>query len=140
MFPFLLKTDGNIFTKSKLFFPIHQSKSHWSCIVVFMKEKTIRFYDSQNHDGTLYLYAVFRYIRKEFQKLKGKDLCCKEWIVYLHNSEHMPKQKDSHNCGIFCLLVCRFIALGMPLCFSEKHMKPCRILIAASIMNKENSI
>jgi Ulp1 family protease len=48
----LKKLPGeDIFNLKKIFIPINIENQHWTCIVIFMKEKQIQYYDS-NFSGT----------------------------------------------------------------------------------------
>jgi Ulp1 family protease len=36
----------DIFNLKNIFIPINKNNHHWTCIVIFMKEKRIQYYDS----------------------------------------------------------------------------------------------
>ena len=55
----------DIFGLDKVFFPINVSRMHWVCVVAFIQEKRIQFYDSFGSPGTHYLEIIFRYLQEE---------------------------------------------------------------------------
>ena len=42
----------DVFSLDKIFIPVNMSNVHWACVVVFLQEKKIQFFDSMGGDGT----------------------------------------------------------------------------------------
>jgi Ulp1 family protease len=52
---------NNIFNLKKIFIPINEENKHWTCIVIFMKEKQIQYYDSASVGaGKKYMDSVLQ--------------------------------------------------------------------------------
>ncbi len=50
----------DIFNLKKIFIPINIESRHWTCVVIFMKEKRIQYYDSLSVGaGKIHMNAVF---------------------------------------------------------------------------------
>jgi Ulp1 family protease len=54
------------FNLKKIFIPINIENQHWRCIVIFMKEKRIQYYDSNCVGaGKKYMDSVLQYLVNE---------------------------------------------------------------------------
>jgi Ulp1 family protease len=52
----------DIFNLKKIFIPINIESQHWTCIVIFMKEKRIQYYDSLSvGTGKIHMNAVLQW-------------------------------------------------------------------------------
>ncbi len=63
----LKKLPGkDISNLNKIFIPINIENRHWTCIVIFMKEKQIQYYDSTSMGaGNSHMNAVLQYLVDE---------------------------------------------------------------------------
>jgi Ulp1 family protease len=83
---------GDIFNLRKLFIPINEKKQHWMCIVIFMKEKRIQYYDTCSVGaGNMYMNDVLQYLIDED---KGQGCVKKEKWTLVPSKESVPKQKN----------------------------------------------
>jgi Ulp1 family protease len=56
----------DIFNLKKIFIPINIKNQHWTCIVIFMKEKQIQYYDSNAVGvGKSHMHIVLKYLVDE---------------------------------------------------------------------------
>jgi Ulp1 family protease len=57
---------NNIFNLKKIFILINEENKHWTCIVIFMKEKQIQYYDSVSIcEGNSYMNDVLQILDDE---------------------------------------------------------------------------
>ena len=85
----------DIFNLDKLFFPINQGHTHWACVVAFIQEKRIQFYDLMGGDGVGYLENVFDYLKDDHQDKKKKPLPEADQWTLVQCRDNTPHQ---HNC------------------------------------------
>jgi hypothetical protein len=72
----------------------YQSGSHWNCVLIDMKDKTIEFYDSY---GSKPLPEVLEFMKKNAEKLNKRGM--KVSLGY-NNTRH---QYDDYNCGMYSM-------------------------------------
>jgi Ulp1 family protease len=89
------------------------------CIVIFMKEKQIQYYDSNSVGaGKSHMDSVLQYLVDED---KGQR-CVKpeEWAL-VTSTESVPKQKNTFDCGAFICMFGYFISQDASLLFNQKR-------------------
>lgn len=125
----------DLFALDKIFFPINQSRMHWVCTVIFMKEKKIQFFDSMGSSGQFYLESLLQYLKDEHQDKKKCPLPdADEWEL-VHTTRDTPQQRNGFDCGVFTCMFADFLSKECPLVFSQEHITQCRERIVLSIMN-----
>ncbi len=108
------------FNLKKIFIPINIENQHWTCIVIFMKEKRIQYYDSRTVGaGNSHMNDVLRYLVDED---KGQG-CVKrkEWTL-VPSTETVPKQDNTIDCGAFICMFGYFISQDVSLEFSQANV------------------
>ncbi len=116
--------EKDIFNLKKIFIPISIENQHWMCIVIFMKEKRIQYYESTSVGaGNSQMNAVLRYLVDED---KGQG-CVKpkEWVL-VSSTESVPKQENTSNCGAFICIFGYFISQDAALVFSQANVASFR--------------
>ena len=124
----------DIFNLDKIVFPINVNRSHWVCVVAFMQEKKIQFYDSMGDDGMEFLQAVFRYIQDEHLDKKKKPLPDVDQWQLVPCTNDTPQQLNLVDCGVFTCMFADFVTKNCPLLFGQEHINQCRQRIALSIL------
>jgi Ulp1 family protease len=82
-----------IFNLKKIFIPINIENQHWTCIVIFMKEKQIQYYDSHAVGaGNSHMNDVLWYLVDED---KGQGCVKREDWVLVPSTEPVPKQENT---------------------------------------------
>lgn len=121
----------------KIFFIVNPSARgcHWSLVVAYMQEKTVRYYDSMRYSGNKYVYGVFRYLQDEHLQQRGFGLQASQWKLFYSSPSCMPQQPDGVNCGVFALLTTLFIAEGYPLVFDWRDMDKVRRMLVGSLLH-----
>jgi len=127
------KTD--IFSKKKLFIPIHIEDSHWCLVYVSFPEKSIQYYDSMGGRNFKCLKLILKYLMLEHDNKKGEDFHPSGWL--LMNVKNCPQQSNYWDCGVFVCMFAEYLSRDAPLNFSQKHMDKFRKQIALEIKRKK---
>ncbi len=78
----------DIFNLRKIFIPINEENQHWTCIVIFMKEKQIHYYDSTSvGTGNSHMNDVLQYLVDED---KGQGCVKREEWTLVPSKESVP--------------------------------------------------
>ncbi len=115
------KLPGNdIFNLKNIFILINEENKHWTCIVNFMKEKQIQYYDSLSvGKGNSYMNDVLQYLVDE-DKGQG-HMKSEEWTL-VPSKESVPKQENWSDCGAFICMFGYFISQDASLEFTQAHV------------------
>ena len=124
----------DIFKLKNIFFPCNVSNMHWTCVVVYMEEKRIQFYDSMGGDGMYWIKGLMKYLKDEWKAKKGGELPDADKWKLVAETPDAPRQENGFDCGVFTCIFADFLAKDCPLHFSQKHITQCRQRIALSIM------
>ena len=104
----------------KVFIPLHIHGNHWTLLVIFFTEKTIRYFDSylraaMPNEGRYYIGCVRSYLLEEFA-VKYPDqnhFNFDGWEFVISSHANTPQQPDNYNCGVFVLKLTELIADGV---------------------------
>ena len=128
---------GDIFNQRKIFIPINEKNTHWTCIVIFMKEKQIQYYDSLSDGaGTIYMNDVLQYLVDED---KGQGHVKREGWALVPSKESVPKQENWFDCGAFICMFCYFISQDASLEFTQDDVTSFREQMVLAIINCANN-
>ena len=92
----------NLFATDFILVPINQN-SHWTLIIVHIRERMIVYYDSCLNDGTVKMSLLLSYLCQEYYARIGKELNERQW--QLRNAKDFVPQDNSYDCGIY---ICKF--------------------------------
>jgi sentrin-specific protease 1 len=125
----------DIFGLDMVFIPVNIGNAHWACLVVFVQERRIQFFDSLDGDGMYYMDAVMQYLKDEWKsKNPGQELPqLSEWKK-VRTTIETPKQQNGFDCGVFICMYADFLSMGYPLSFTQEDITKCRERIALSIL------
>jgi sentrin-specific protease 1 len=125
----------DIFGLDKVFIPVNMSNVHWTCVVIFVQERKIQFFDSMAGDGMYYMKALLQYLKDEWaSKNNGQELPhLSEWKL-VSTTLDTPRQKNGYDCGVFTCMFADFLSMDSPLSFTQEHITQCRERIALSIL------
>lgn len=133
-----MRIEHKLFEKKMIFFPICED-NHWSLLTItpFVKNiivsVNITLYDSLNLGFPReMIQKVFRVLETE-----ARD------DQFLFDSENgtremyqkTPRQTNSYDCGVFCLVAAYFIVKNSDLIFEQKNIPFFRHKIAIEILN-----
>lgn len=127
-----------IFDCDLVLVPINISNNHWTLAVISMKEKAIKYYDSQLKTNDYCLDRLAMYLKNEKLKKEKIKYNMKGWkLIHVKN---IPRQPDSYNCGVFLCMYAEFIARNRPLTkdrFEKKDMTRFRSKMLFEIWNEK---
>ena len=88
----------DIFAISKVVIPINIGNYHWTCVVVYMDEKRIQFYDSKYNgeeiDYDWYMKKIFMFLKDEYFYKKGEKFPNEEAWCLKHEKGNTPQQRN----------------------------------------------
>jgi len=121
----------NIFSKSKVFFPINIVQgtfAHWVLVVADMVNKELVYYDSLK-DYYYYesLLTIMEYLWFEHTEKLGKSFLIDDWKVYKGSN---PLQHNGTDCGVFVCTIAEYLSRDAEFNFTQEHMLAFRKLIA----------
>jgi hypothetical protein len=123
----------DIFNLNFFFIPINIENQHWTCIVIFMKEKQIQYYDSLSvGTGEIHMNAVMQYLVDED---KGQGHVKPEEWALVTSTESVSKQENTSDCGAFICMFGYFISQDASLHFSQADVTNFRKQMALAIIN-----
>jgi len=96
----------------------------WVCAIIFMEKKRIQFYDSIGGEGSLYLNALFQYVKDEHEdKLKCPLPNADEWELVSYTPD---TQQQRHGTSDFASFIVdhEIPLLGL---FSQHDLLPLRL-------------
>jgi Ulp1 family protease len=127
----------NIFNLRKIFIPIKEKNQHCTCIVIFMKEKQIQYYDSLSIGADKkYMDSILQYLVDED---KGQGRVKKEEWTLVPSNDSVPKQENKSDCGAFICIFGYFISQDTSLEFTQENVTSFRERMALAIINCANN-
>lgn len=85
----------DIFNLDKIVIPVNVGRMHWVCVVAFMQEKRIQFYDSMGDAGDDYLRHMFRFLQDEHMDKKKQPLPDADSWQLVTCTNDTPRQRNS---------------------------------------------
>jgi len=128
---------NDIFALDKVLFACNVLHTHWTCVVIFMQEKRIQFYDSMRGDGYHYSDGLLKYLKDEWAAKKGGELPDAEKWRVVGAETVVPRQNNGYDCGVFTCMFAAFLSINLPLSFVQTHIDHCRHHILLSILDGE---
>jgi hypothetical protein len=127
----------DLFASDKVVVPIHLGV-HWTCAVINLRDRQFEYYDSMNGyaRGKQVLKDLQRYIEDESMDKRKIQLDTSEWPFIIPDSDVLPQQENSHDCGVFTCKFANFVGQDKEISFSQKHMSYFRNRMALEIANK----
>lgn len=124
----------DIFSKKKLFIPIHIDE-HWCLVYVDFTKKTIQYFDSLRGRNFKCLKLILKYLMMEHVDKKGEEFHPSGWLLI--NVKNCPQQLNSWDCGVFACMFAEYLSRDAPLNFSQKNMDRFRRQIIFEIKKKK---
>ena len=122
-----LNTTGPV----KIFVPVNHGNTHWTLIVVDVKNKQVISVDSFNSDRLTARKEMLGWIEQE-HIAKGKAFNRQQWKTL---KKVAPRQTNGYDCGPFTCMFAAFINNDKPLAFKQKDMAKMRARLVWSILN-----
>jgi Ulp1 family protease len=134
------KIPTSIFDLRRIYCPINIRNTHWTLAVVHMDIKEIRYYDSMNGGGKMYMASLLRWLKDEANDKLQKEYDTSDWKCV--PQVDIPQQHNGFDCGMFTILNCDFMSDDLPLTeesFSQKDMTDFRLKTVIKILDGELS-
>ena len=115
-----------------VFVPVHVGGNHWTMLIISPARKTVEYFDSFGHDGSVYTNAIMKYLGEE---LKEAGFDQDEWRVW--SKAGSAVQMNGVDCGVFSVTTAKAVTLGYTpkIAFAQKDMMTQRMRMAAELMN-----
>jgi sentrin-specific protease 1 len=112
----------DIFDFDRVVVPIHEG-AHWSCAVINIENRSFDLYDSLRSEkkNRPCLEALARWLEDESLDKHGVEINLSEWKYTYHKD--IPQQTNAHDCGVFAILFAGTVGCGLPIHFTDKHIK-----------------
>ena len=128
-----------------LYAPVYIDKCHWGMMVVSIRKKYIRCYDSLAYDCKKYIMAMAKYIEQEWKHEYKNTINVTEqngWEFQdtpnmLKNKINIPQQDNIYDCGVFGLMYADFLTQDKSLDFSISDIEAMRYRVLYSIVSGE---
>lgn len=158
-----------VFDFARVFIPVHVDGGHWCLAVVFMRQRVVQYYDSNNPEGgkgRKYLRAIkhwlanecMTYLKKPLEPRAGgnegggADACWGGTWKLVKSQTATPQQENGCDCGVFTCIAADFLsdvaASAGPaannncgaLQYSQADMEHFRQRIAVRLLQGEDSL
>ena len=135
----------NLFEGKNLFIPVNYKNLHWFLIVVNTNnitnsEISINVYDSNGNAKVqtrgIAVKKLELFFNWKYQQF-CKDKTSKVKLTLQNMAEHIPRQENGYDCGVFLLMYSKYLAAGKPFTFTQRDMPNIRLKIRSEIVNKE---
>jgi hypothetical protein len=123
----------DVFSYSKVFFPINLDNTHWTFVVWIVESSTLIYNDSMHGNGRVFLDVIRRWIFDEAAD-KGITVHLRyDSFVLVDTNYSMPEQANGKDCGMFVLMGIDFMSDSLELSFSTPDMLYFRKKIVCDI-------
>ncbi|XP_068001300.1 sentrin-specific protease 2-like isoform X1 [Melanerpes formicivorus] len=126
----------DLFQQDLIFVPIHL-RVHWALVVIDVRRKTIKYYDSMGQKGDKICQTLFQYLREESHEKRNLELASSEWTLRSMESHEIPQQSNGSDCGVFVCKYAEYISRDRATTFTQKHMPYFRKRMVWEIIHQQ---
>ncbi|XP_023789215.1 sentrin-specific protease 2 isoform X2 [Cyanistes caeruleus] len=126
----------DIFEHDVILVPVHL-RTHWTLLVVDLREKTIKYFDSLGQKGDHICKTVLKYLEEESREKRNIELTASEWTLHSMGTEEIPQQNNGSDCGVFVCKFADFISRDKPIIFTPEHMPYFRRKMVWEIIHQQ---
>ncbi|XP_015282319.1 PREDICTED: sentrin-specific protease 2 isoform X2 [Gekko japonicus] len=126
----------DLFQYDMILVPIH-IQIHWGLLVVDMRRKAIKYFDSMGHNGYRICKRLLQYLQEESKAKGNLDINASSWTLYSMKPHEIPQQLNSSDCGIFACKYADFISRDKPIMFTQHHMPYFRRRMVWEILHQQ---
>ncbi|XP_071422881.1 sentrin-specific protease 2 [Pithys albifrons albifrons] len=126
----------DLFRQDLILVPIHL-RVHWTLLVIDVRKKTIRYFDSLGQKGDDICTTLLQYLQEESKAKRNLELSASEWTLRSMSPSEIPQQTNGSDCGVF---VCKFadsISRDKPITFTQEHMPYFRRKMVWEILHQQ---
>lgn len=131
------RENVDIFSMDLLVVPIHCHGNHWTLALVNFGEQRLEFFDSLGGSPGHVLDTLRRYLNDESMDKKQAPFNLEGWSNLVHSTSKIPRQRNSHDCGVFMCTNADFLSQGAVLDYSQEDMPYLRRRMVAQIMQRK---
>ncbi|NXL63838.1 SENP2 protease, partial [Chordeiles acutipennis] len=128
--------DVDLFKKDLILVPIHL-RVHWALVVIDVRKKTIKYFDSMAQKGDKICEALFQYLQEESREKRNVELTLSEWTLHSMNSNEIPQQRNGSDCGVFMCKYADYISRDKRINFTQKNMPYFRRKMVWEIIHQQ---
>ncbi|CAM9312221.1 unnamed protein product [Bubo scandiacus] len=128
--------DVDLFKKDLIFVPVH-SRRHWTLVVIDMRKKTVKYFDSMGEKKDIICEILFKYLQKESQERRNLQLTFSEWTLHSMEPHEIPQQENGSDCGVFTCKYADYISRDKPLTFTQNDMPYFRKKMVWEIIHQQ---
>ncbi|KFP61492.1 Sentrin-specific protease 2, partial [Cariama cristata] len=129
-------TGVDLFKRDLILVPIHL-RVHWALVVIDVRKKTIKYFDSTAQKGEAICEALFQYLQEESREKRNLDLTFSEWTLHSMKSHEIPQQLNGSDCGVFICKYADYISRDKPITFTQNHMPYFRRRMVWEIIHQQ---
>ncbi|WIA13881.1 hypothetical protein OEZ85_002453 [Tetradesmus obliquus] len=127
------QASDNVLDLDRIIVPVHEGV-HWTAIMADLANKRIVFFDSLNGHNPWAIDSLRRWLADEAKDKRGEAWDTASWEVAC--PEDIPRQANGCDCGVFSLLFCNRLGLGVPFDFAQADLLVnARVRIACELMD-----
>ncbi|XP_018493709.1 uncharacterized protein LOC100899261 [Galendromus occidentalis] len=109
----------DIFAQDIVLVPVHRT-NHWAMAIIDMRQKMIKYMDSQGNRNDDCLEMLRDYLADEISHKKKSELNFDQWR--LSNEQDIPLQQNGSDCGVFALKYADYAARDAKIDFTQEDM------------------
>ncbi|NXF69759.1 SENP2 protease, partial [Ciccaba nigrolineata] len=128
--------DVDLFKKDLILVPIH-SRRHWTLVVIDIRKKTVKYFDSMGEKKDIICEILFKYLQKESQEKRNLQLTFSEWTLRSMEPHEIPQQENGSDCGVFMCKYADYISRDKPLTFTQNDMAYFRKKMVWEIIHQQ---
>ncbi|XP_040468370.1 sentrin-specific protease 2 [Falco naumanni] len=126
----------DLFKQDLILVPIHL-RVHWALVVIDVRKKTIRYFDSMAQKGDTICERLFQYLQEESREKRNLELTFSEWTLYSMGSHEIPQQLNGSDCGVFMCQYADCISRDKPITFTQDNMPYFRKKMVWEIIHQQ---
>ncbi|KFQ69894.1 Sentrin-specific protease 2, partial [Phaethon lepturus] len=126
----------DLFKHDLILVPIHL-RVHWALVVIDVRKKTIKYFDSMGQKGDKICETLFQYLQEESREKRNLELTLLEWTLHSMESHEIPQQLNGSDCGVFMCKYADFILRDKPITFTQNHMPYFRKKMVWEIIHQQ---
>uniref|UniRef100_A0A8C8S9I9 SUMO specific peptidase 2 n=1 Tax=Pelusios castaneus TaxID=367368 RepID=A0A8C8S9I9_9SAUR len=126
----------DLFKQDLIFVPIHL-RVHWGLVVIDVRRKTIKYFDSMGQRGHSICEILLQYLQEESKTKRNLALDPSAWTLYSMKSHEIPQQLNGSDCGMFACKYADYISRDKSITFTQYHMPYFRKKMVWEILHQQ---
>lgn len=113
--------------------PINVHGNHWAVLLFDLLDRNLQYFDSLGGDGNGLMQTAKSWLKHEYRtKLDKTEAWVADidaWPEVAWDSNHIPRQTNNFDCGVFALMYIRYLTCNGVMDFTQSDMPTARRLI-----------